>query len=130
MIPMERTMYQTEIRELTSTLSSLTYELDGVLDDLWNAISEGEDIGMEFLGSICKCLCSMKMDVKKELAKIAVRRDIRNALAEVWEKMEEKNGTDTRTAETADDSGKVVQTPAEEVLCKQESNGSGQRPES
>ena len=113
MIPMERTTYQTEIRELTNSLTSLSYELDSCADDLWKVIGNGETADMEFLSGLCRKICSVQMSVKRELAKITVRRDIRNALAEVWEKMEERNGTD----ETVDDSGQETE---KEVLCKPE----------
>lgn len=126
MIPMERTTYQTEIRELTNSLTSLSYELDSCADDLWKVIGNGETADMEFLSGLCRKICSVQMSVKRELAKITVRRDIRNALAEVWEKMEEKNGTDTRATASADDSGEVVQATAKEVFCSQESERSGE----
>ena len=119
---MERTMYQEEIREMSSRLSSLSYELGNCAESLWDIIGHEEDEpDMEFLSELCRNICSMHESVQKELAKMSVRMDIRKVLAEMWEKMEEKNGADTRAAATVDDSGEIVQTPAEEILCTQES---------
>ena len=43
MFPMERTMYQEEIREMSSRLSSLSYELGNCAESLWDIIGHEED---------------------------------------------------------------------------------------
>lgn len=60
------------------------------------------------------------LDVNANAVKIGVKapRDYYIYRNELYAK--EKNGTDTRTATTVDDSGNVVQESTEEVLCQSE----------